>query len=530
MERAKQPENIGMKTTAIKRRAEAGVVLLIAIFVLMLVSVIAIALIVSSGTETALASNYRSSATVYYAAMAGLEEARQRLQSNSPDYFNNTIAGFMPPVGTPLTLGSVRYLINPLGAEAVVPNDPTNAYFDTEYGKEFFPTAITGVPDVEVVPSQSGTNADSIPGPVFKWVRINAVTEASLHLDVNHDSVYDSTTALYYDPKHTDGFGTTRPSLIVTASPPSSAVQALELTALAVLPNGSQKLLQSVVEPSSWNLQLPAALTLVGNGVQFIPHPSFAVNGQDQFDVGTCHAGSSAVYAVGYANASDGGSVTAATSGNISSYTGYGGTTPNVGWVGGATSPPPNLPLNEMKPSGLEQLVQQQLAQVPNAVVVTPVSGIAHNHDLPPTSAANPKTIIVNGDLDTLTETSGPNLWAGGYGILAVTGTFKYNPKDPSGSGPARWSGIILVIGQGKFLVAQSGPGEVHGAVLVATTRDAAGAVLPDSGTGTPDASLGASLFDAQQGSNGVFYSHCWIQAVLPPSSYQVLSFREIPQ
>ena len=68
-------------------------VLLIAIFVLMMVSVVAIALIVSSGPESALAANYRSSATVYYAAMAGLEEARGRLQPKNPNYFNNTQPG-----------------------------------------------------------------------------------------------------------------------------------------------------------------------------------------------------------------------------------------------------------------------------------------------------------------------------------------------------------------------------------------------------------------------------------------------------
>jgi len=61
----------------------------------------------------------------------------------------------------------------------------------------------------------------------------------------------------------------------------------------------------------------------------------------------------------------------------------------------------------------------------------------------------------------------------------------------------------------------------------VATTRNAAGEVLPDSGTGTPDSSLGATTFDAHVGGNGVFYSNCWIQAVLPASNYKVLSFRE---
>jgi len=503
------------------------VVLLIAIFVLMLVSVVAMALILSSGTETALASNYRSSATVYYAAMAGLEEARGRLQSNRPDYFNNAQPGFMPPPGTPLALGSVRYIVNPSGGETVDPRDSSSPYFDNEYQSEFG-TPITAAPDVlPPINSISGNNAGGIPGPVFKWVRINAVTKSSLNLKVDGGAL--DNTLLYYEPRPSGG---AKPTLVVSNSSPT-AVQAFGLTALAVLPNGSQKLLQYVVAQNSLSLQFPAALTLVGNGVTFSSSSGTSYNGDDQFDVGSCHAnpGANAVYGVGSANAGDAANI-ASVAGTFPPglFLGYGGTSPNVGWVGSSTSPPPNLPLNEMKPSGLESLVQQ-LAAAPNAVVVSPALGVAaHNSDLPATlSPASPKTIIVNGDLDTSNETAGPNLWAGGRGILVVRGTFTYNPLDP-GNQPAKWQGIILVVGQGKFVVGHSGSGEVEGAVLVATTRNAAGVVLPDSGTGTPDSSLGATTFDAHVGGNGVFYSNCWIQAVLPPSNYKVLSFREIPQ
>ena len=69
-----------------RRSSENGIALLIAIFVLLLISVVAIALLVSSGTETALGANYRSSSTVYYAAIAGLEEARGRLLPKNPNY------------------------------------------------------------------------------------------------------------------------------------------------------------------------------------------------------------------------------------------------------------------------------------------------------------------------------------------------------------------------------------------------------------------------------------------------------------
>src|ERR1700692_451851 len=97
------------------RRSEDGIALLIAIFVLLLISVVAIALIVSSGTETALGANYRTSSTVYYAAIAGLEEARGRLLPKNPNYF-------LPSnIPTPFPLGNTLYVINRLPGETILP-------------------------------------------------------------------------------------------------------------------------------------------------------------------------------------------------------------------------------------------------------------------------------------------------------------------------------------------------------------------------------------------------------------------------
>src|SRR5436189_4411396 len=96
----------------LRRRTEEGIALLISIFVLLLISVVAIALIVSSGTESALAGNYRSSAGVYYAALSGLEEARGRLLARNPNAFKITNpTGFLPAPGTPLNIGDAYYVI-----------------------------------------------------------------------------------------------------------------------------------------------------------------------------------------------------------------------------------------------------------------------------------------------------------------------------------------------------------------------------------------------------------------------------------
>ena len=125
------------RNTIKTQRSEAGIALLISIFILLLISVVAIALIVSSGTESALAGNYRSSTGVYYAALSGLEEARGRLLVKNPDSFKNTTASFLPsPSGTPFAIGSPVYVINPAGGETVAPWDLSSTYPDTEFATD----------------------------------------------------------------------------------------------------------------------------------------------------------------------------------------------------------------------------------------------------------------------------------------------------------------------------------------------------------------------------------------------------------
>lgn len=484
------------------RRTEEGIALLIAIFVLLLISVVAIALLVSSGTETALGANYRSSSTVYYAALAGLEEARGRLLPKNPNYFGASV------IPTPFPLGQTVYVINRLPGETIAPWDSSNQYYDNEYYTEFGTQASSAT--WQSVDSVWDNNVQGIPGPVFKWVRINAVTEQSLYIDVNYSGSYNSTTPIFYDLAHLDSYGNPWPSLIESISPPSTAVQALELTALAYLPNGSQKLLQYLVAPIAFNLNFPSALTMDGNNITFsVPNStSFWVNGNDQFGVGACTPGATPVAGVGYSNSSDSSQsniTSAIPSANDTHYTGSGGTTPNVNYVGGVGG----LAANLQTVSGLDSLVQT-ITQ--NADVV--INGPATQSNMPAAmSSTNPMTVVVNGDLTF-------NGWhAAGYGILLVTGKFTYDPD-------ATWNGIVLVIGKGVIYSYQLGTGQFNGALFLATTVDASGNPLP------PASPLGAPSFNftSGAGSYGIYYSSCWVKYVQTPMTYKVLSFHEIPQ
>jgi len=515
------------------RHPEKGIALLIAIFVLLLISVVAIALLVSSGTETALGANYRSSSTVYYAALAGLEEARGRLSPKNPTYFNNTDSTF---IQTPFPLGTTRYVINRLAGENIVPWDFSNIYYDKEYQSEFNQAAssaswgsVYSVWDYSISPS--------IPGPVYKWVRITAATEQSLYLDVDSNGTYDSTTPIYYNPSLVDSHGNPAPSLVLGLQ--TGAVQVLQVTALAYLPSGSQKLLQYVVTPTGQSFNLPAALTMDGPNVGNNPtYPfvmpigaNFVIDGTDVYfspGAGGCAPGNPSpapVRAIGYTNTGGGdqssNNINSGIAGGMandfvgSTAAGTGSNAPNVYYVG--NSPPTGPPTisSSLQTLAAVNSLATGISQTADVTLVGPVTQSDSNNLMPAgMSAANPMTVVVNGDF---TE----NGWSGtGYGILLVTGTFNYDPN-------SSWNGVILVIGKGIFYSSQSSPGtgKINGAVFVAATTDAFGNPLSSLGSPTANFANGEGF-----GNQGIYYSNCWVQYVQAASKYRVLSFHEIPQ
>jgi hypothetical protein len=495
---------VDTRITRRPRSNEAGVALLISLFALLLICVVGVALIMASGTESALTGNYRSATSVYYAALAGLEEGRGRMSPKSPYYLPLTL---VPAQGTVPTIGpggtaQVWYITNPS------PNEPAGIgilglYPDNEYKAEFpgIAEVISSAPAVVPPNSSQGT----IYNPPYKWVRINAITAPSAlwtGVTVNQANPGSPFTPLNY----------VNGSLSVDQPGP----QALEITALAVMPNGSQRMLQYVVAPMSLNLNFPAALTLDGNNVNFAGGPSnqFVVNGNDSVPLvplGTCQASAPPVAGIGYTNSAPSDqslpnilngitSVNPPPGGYPGNYTGApqynigpAATPTNVGAV--------SLPPNWQTTAGLAALVQFIKADADK--YVPPANTPTDQSVFPPwMSPASPAVVVVDGDLNVHNGSIG-------YGLLVVTGTLTFGPHDS-------WQGIVLVIGQGN-LVANSPSnlaGEFDGAVLVANTT-----------AGDP---LGPATATLTSGSNSVKYSSCWINAVQLPLKYKTLSFREI--
>src|SRR5260221_2938063 len=210
------------------RKSEQGVALFIAIFALLLISVVALALMVMAGTESSLNSNYKSSVQAFYDARAGVEEARGRLWSKHP----NSISGLIiPPATGVMPVGQVAYIRNPAGAEVVDPTDMSaaNIYADRQYAAEWGGNPPTTATMIASLWPQAG-----VPGPLYKWVRITPRTERSAGLDVNGDTLIDNVNPLFYDGTQQLLYNKT-PTLM-----PASPV--FEMTALAVTPTPGQML------------------------------------------------------------------------------------------------------------------------------------------------------------------------------------------------------------------------------------------------------------------------------------------------
>jgi len=116
-----------------RSKGERGVALIAALFALMLISALALAMVFSTTTESAVNANFKDSEVAEYAAHAGIQEGRERLidTGNVGDYLNKNGANNIPTQLPAAVGGGVLYITNPAQGEVVQPQNP-GTYFDTE--------------------------------------------------------------------------------------------------------------------------------------------------------------------------------------------------------------------------------------------------------------------------------------------------------------------------------------------------------------------------------------------------------------
>jgi len=174
------------------KNPESGVALFFSLFALMLLTAIGAALIFMAGTETTINSNYRQEQVAYFAAKAGVEEARARMMQSDPNTMYVQGDATHPLLDTtlvaaPSTLNHMIYYIvnNGSAANSVQPWSSANTYADDELCNDGYTglnltstspgirCAVTDLLPTAYVSYNSTLPFNGTSGAIsFKWVRV----------------------------------------------------------------------------------------------------------------------------------------------------------------------------------------------------------------------------------------------------------------------------------------------------------------------------------------------------------------------
>ena len=455
---------------------ERGIALLLAMIVILRLSGLAVSLVLLTDSQVRLGQTIQAQGRVFYAALAGLEEARGRMKASASDTLTLSL---------PNSLSQVLYIVNSSSADPVQPTNPTSPYYDFEYSREF-PGGFTSasvLPKINSDQPGAGTST-AIP---YKWVRITLKTEASAHTDINQDGVLNSTAPIYWN-------GTQE-----TLS--SGGTLVFVLTALAVDSTKVMKILQ----------------TEVTGGTGFTPLAALASGGSASVS-GNSHMTYLANVIV---NGNDNNPGGAGCPLPVTPLTGIlaGGAISSVAAsiIGNPATQPSVAPFPQ---SGAALITQYQpnataIASVdPDHVIFDGTSYTANGTVLgaQPSGETSGTAQIVYAN-QPLTITGSGNT---GYGLLLVNGNL-------SVTGNLNYQGVIIANGQISFTPPSSGNITLNGSVL------AAGSAILSAPSSSGNATISA-LFNscvvaqALQGASGGTSSGMSSAT----SSPQILAYREL--
>jgi Tfp pilus assembly protein PilX len=526
------------------RRSERGIALFIAIFTLLLITAIAAGMVMLTNTDTNISANFRDEQAAFFAAKAGLEEVRDRMRVNAIDTVNNrsvslnysplasppggvqVLPGATTPTSAPPMFGSanaVTYVINPLNGETVTPwqtNGQASVYPDDEIcieasylgtgnGCSGNPPRPQGTSGWYQTTNASSTYATN-PVQAWKWVRINVKTNLTSSGTTTASSV-DGTSNIYLVCWNgTNQFTVSAGSCASAGAalvPAQNYTPVYTLTALAVTPSGSRRMVQMDVAPGVIP-NIPGAMVMDGDLPSFTPGASnaFSACGGDQVSCAgsTTHPPQNGTIcppagnepAVGTFDAASNTLVnnTLTASGRSGNYTGSPTNVANVGTALGAGG------MNTVQ--GLTAMVAQIANSAAPANTYTTTSVLAN-----PGTVTNPVINVVTGDLNVTNLT--------GAGILLVEGNASF-------SGRPNYDGVILIVGKGNVTMSGGGNGVVDGAMLVANLYDSTGHLITSGAPGAPLISFSGA------GNMTVQYDSCWVAAMNQSSPYRSLGIREM--
>jgi Tfp pilus assembly protein PilX len=234
------------------RRDERGMALLLCILSLMVLTALAVGLMYMTNSETMVNNNYKSSEQAYFAALAGLQNVRERMSPASTGA--HAIANL--PTTMPGNPNSILYVLNPRNASDTVSlsviQDNTTKYYDGELcteltgqGQACSVAAGSSTTAIEDPPSYGGASTVPAMGMLnYKWVRVNLKANGATapYYTNASNAVATKATQVCWDGSHEVLLG----GAVAACSNAASALYTpvYQLTSLAVTPLGATRMAQ----------------------------------------------------------------------------------------------------------------------------------------------------------------------------------------------------------------------------------------------------------------------------------------------
>jgi hypothetical protein len=530
---------------------ERGIALFFAIFALLLLTAITFSLVFLSNTESTVNSNYREEQVAYFAAKAGIEEARARMMASDPNFVTL-------PITAPTAGGGIIYLINNAGlANAVRPWLATNAYPDDELCHDGYGLAGLNVvaADIRCATEPTSTTyyttvASTIPysgtsnALAYRWVRIAPKLNGSVQgpgttitnttYNVNA-SVGTASTLICWD-------GIKELVLTVANCNAMSNANATYMTnvymitSLGVSPAGARRMVQAEVALN------PTTPFPYGMFAQSNACPAITFSGNNaSVDSYTTAAGGT--YASTHSN----------TGGDVGSDGGVGVGNGNIGGIVGVLTPPPGIGTCATPVSIGANGSMAGTVACPTGNAAACYLSQAYTFPTPPTPNPLPPNTSYGGSLSIVPGTYGNISLAGNDTLTMTPGTYTVNSLTMAGNASVVVSpagavvlniagvggGTVLAIsGNGvnstsiipnNFVINYGGTGNVSVSGNGSTTAmiDAPKAALSMVGNGAYYGSLVGGTISIT--GNGAFHFDR-NAAFAPPSNgyYTMVSYREV--
>lgn len=480
----------GPNQPSVRSKGEQGIALMVAMFALLILTLIGLAMLTRATTEVLINDNFKRSKTNYFAAEAGTEEARFRLTPTAAGNRIDTVFSDLT-ASTKVVYIRANASIDPTNQTA------SNKYRDTEYASiatrngSGTQTSVASTTYGQTPTYYTSIMTGTVP---FAWVKITRKTETLAGQNVDANGA-NQNTSVYYGPTIATGVVSQYVKDVASAltRDHTQSNPVYLLTAMSVDGTGAQRKIQTeVVVPPP--ISAHAAVESFQN-VDF--QGNLNISGNDE-----CHPGNSAysVYGVSSAGTVDnpnGPQVVVGKNPPPPALVGSPSICPSCGWNWDV----PTM-INQYKNNSLFKSITDPSTGV--SCSGSPVNCSGSNANLgtppnvpPPGTATNtpvPKFYYSPGDLHlTANNTQG-------YGILIVDGDVTFN-------GGVYFEGIIIAKGTFNFTGGGGNNINIRGAVI-------AGQSVSDT---TSD--LGGSI--------EVQYNSCSIANVFTQMPMTVLTFKD---